>query len=152
MFKCDICDKKFDNASKLGGHKSSHSRVKKTKIVKCLNCDVEMSLITSSNQKYCSLDCVYSHRRSLKGNSKMVMYNGDIINITYDEVMKIKNNIKYCEICGKEEPLDKNGKRKSLALDHNHKTKEFRGFLCSSCNRNLGWFENYRNHIENYLS
>lgn len=40
-----------------------------------------------------------------------------------------------CEICGRS-----NG-RKLLALDHNHSTNQFRGWLCSGCNQGLGMFK-----------
>ena len=40
-----------------------------------------------------------------------------------------------CAIC---KQLSKNGS--SLAMDHNHKTNEFRGLLCKECNRALGLF------------
>jgi Recombination endonuclease VII len=39
-----------------------------------------------------------------------------------------------CELCGKVPQ----GKR--LAWDHNHATGEFRGWLCDTCNRGLGLF------------
>jgi len=40
-----------------------------------------------------------------------------------------------CEICGCYYAT------KSLALDHNHKTEKFRGWLCQTCNMGLGHFE-----------
>lgn len=39
-----------------------------------------------------------------------------------------------CEICGKTE------KGRSLALDHDHETGRFRGWLCGHCNTGLGLF------------
>lgn len=36
-----------------------------------------------------------------------------------------------CEICGR---------RRKLVTDHDHKTGEFRGFLCHQCNTALGHF------------
>lgn len=57
-----------------------------------------------------------------------------------------------CEICGKPERIKNNGKTTSkLAVDHNHKTNKFRGVLCCDCNRKLGWFENLREEVLNYL-
>ena len=40
--------------------------------------------------------------------------------------------IKQCEICGEEQ---------SLAIDHDHTTKKFRGILCRNCNTGLGTFK-----------
>lgn len=39
-----------------------------------------------------------------------------------------------CEVCGGLPT----GRCKRLSLDHCHKTKKFRGFLCNSCNSALG--------------
>lgn len=37
-------------------------------------------------------------------------------------------------------------------LDHCHRTGFIRGALCGSCNVKLGWYENQRQGIEDYLS
>ena len=36
----------------------------------------------------------------------------------------------------------------SWCLDHNHKTGEFRGWLCKKCNSALGWFEDDINYLK----
>jgi len=51
----------------------------------------------------------------------------------YDLVASLQGHI--CAICQKP-PRDK----QALAMDHNHKTNEFRGLLCKECNRALGLF------------
>lgn len=45
-----------------------------------------------------------------------------------------------CAICGQPEPsFDKRtGRRRDLAVDHDHKTGKVRGLLCGHCNRAIG--------------
>ena len=46
-----------------------------------------------------------------------------------------------CEICGE--------KAKKMCIDHKI-PKTYRGVLCQQCNVRLGWFEKYRDTIEEY--
>ena len=59
------------------------------------------------------------------------------------EIKEYKETHFVCEICGKTE---------KLCVDHDHKTKKFRGLLCQACNRALGWYENNKENIEKYLA
>ncbi len=52
-----------------------------------------------------------------------------IYKITYEEYVKRMSTSDCCEICGVKE---------QLCYDHDHKTMEFRGVLCSKCNRSVG--------------
>lgn len=42
-----------------------------------------------------------------------------------------------CAICG----VHQSDQKKTMAVDHCHKTMKVRGLLCSHCNRILGWFK-----------
>jgi Autographiviridae endonuclease VII len=56
----------------------------------------------------------------------------------YDEMFKAQKGL--CKLCRKPEPGTRNGKRKMLAVDHDHVTGKVRGLLCSKCNTALGLF------------
>lgn len=78
---------------------------------------------------------------------------GDVLDITIGQVEKYRQSHRVCEICGREETSDTTGRGRpnKLTVDHNHNTKHFRGLLCQSCNRMLGWYENQKDSIEQYL-
>lgn len=77
------------------------------------------------------------------------------LDITYGELSKYREDHKHCEICGKHvDKLSTESSKsivKNLCIDHDHNTNKFRGLLCTSCNRNLGWYENNKENVENYL-
>ena len=56
-----------------------------------------------------------------------------------------------CAICGKSETMTRHGKLKRLAVDHNHKTGDIRGLLCSRCNLAIGMFEEDISILENAI-
>ena len=53
-----------------------------------------------------------------------------------------------CKICNSQ-TAGKAGQ--FFAVDHCHKTLRVRGLLCIRCNARLGWYEAYRDSINNYL-
>ena len=54
----------------------------------------------------------------------------------YAKMFHSQNGV--CAICSKPETATRNGKIKALAVDHDHKTGEVRGLLCSDCNTGIG--------------
>lgn len=54
----------------------------------------------------------------------------------YENKLKDQNGV--CAICKNPETQKRKGKIQSLAVDHNHKTGEIRGLLCSHCNNMIG--------------
>ena len=91
-----------------------------------------------------------------KEDKLVYISDGTLLNITNKQLEAYQQEHVVCEICGKtvEETIHYTGKyaTKRLCIDHNHQTGEFRGLLCQSCNRQLGWYEKYRDYIDNYLS
>lgn len=45
-----------------------------------------------------------------------------------------------CSICRQSETETRNGRVKTLAVDHHHETGKPRGLLCAACNKGIGWF------------
>lgn len=107
--------------------------------------------------KYCSRKCLNEHRKYLNlinrlitmKNTKLIMSNGDIINITKLDQYFIKQKDQFCEICNKKLKLNRNN---DFAIDHCHYSKKFRGLLCTNCNLILGWYEKYNKEIYDYLN
>lgn len=74
---------------------------------------------------------------------------------------KIYNNLfkkqsGKCAICKQPEPIfdNRTNKKRLLSVDHNHKTGEVRGLLCTNCNNGLGRFRDkikFLNNAINYL-
>jgi hypothetical protein len=56
----------------------------------------------------------------------------------------VKEQKGLCFICKK--PNDYN-KRRRLVMDHDHKTKRFRGLICHPCNTGLGAFRDNRENL-----
>lgn len=153
MVKCDICGKEFDNKSSLGGHKSSHNRTIRVarNTTKCLNCKRDIPY-TRRKPKFCNINCKTEFNKIARDN-RLIRVCGVQLNITIGEIEELKKTITKCQICGKsiEEIKAENNHFKSLCIDHNHTTNEFRGLLCLTCNSNLAWYETHRKSIENYI-
>jgi len=53
-----------------------------------------------------------------------------------------------CAICGRHQ----SGLSKRLCVDHDHKTDEVRGLLCSNCNSGLGYFKDCKEFLVQAIS
>lgn len=76
----------------------------------------------------------------------------DISRKELKEKRQLHTNV--CDICGKIETANTRPDTKEtpnqLCVDHDHKTKKFRGFLCVQCNRNFGWYDTYKDEIHDH--
>lgn len=137
MYKCKYCSKECKNLNSLRQHeircKQNPNHIK---------CYGNKGNIPEHYESY--------YKKYIKAKD------GSLLNITKYELDEYKSKHLTCEICGKtiEESVKWNSKYapKSLCLDHDHNTLKFRGLLCSVCNRQLGWYEKYKNEINNYLN
>lgn len=104
---------------------------------KCSKCKLIKSTLEfhkwSATKDGLHYECKFCRKRYYNNGSddKRIAYNLSFENygILYE------NQRGRCAICDSE-PLDK-----SLSVDHNHRTGEVRGLLCSSCNIGLGYFK-----------
>ncbi len=72
-----------------------------------------------------------------------------IKNMTVEKYNKIfKEQKGNCSICG----INQNEFKIPLAVDHNHKTGQIRGLLCSNCNTSLGGFKDNINILTSSIS
>lgn len=125
MLDCKYCNRKFNNARGLLVHQSR----------------------THRNQH------IKEHgvsRVRIQSN-----YYDDLLDITNDELRELRAiHSGVCDVCGKVETSNTRPDAKStcnnLCIDHDHSTKEFRGFLCVQCNRNFGWYDKYKSKIHEH--
>lgn len=93
-----------------------------------------------ANKKYRQTD---KGRRTMK-NTKLKFLYGITLK-TFNEWRALQDN--KCWLC------DKEFTDKCLPyVDHDHNADKVRGLLCNSCNILLGWFENHREIIGEYLN
>ena len=86
-------------------------------------------------KKYCSAECYQTYYGK--------KYCGYVLS-KEDKQKLLEYQQRKCAICGIEEARN---------VDHNHKSGEIRGLLCSGCNLGLGWFEKVSGPaINSYLS
>lgn len=143
--------------------------VNKETICFCTYCNKEFNNLTTKagHEKFCSKNPEAipnpstQHQQKLKRNVVLYRYGEDrkdkaILDITYEELEQYKATQKVCEICGltMTESMKWESKyaAKTLCVDHDHATNKFRGLLCHRCNTKLGWYELFKQEIENYLS
>ena len=120
--------------------------------MKCKYCNKEF---ISKRGLVAHMGIKHKKESQLDHNKSKVKIGQDELDITNEELNSLRAlHSNKCDICGKYEtantrPDVKNTPNK-LCVDHNHITKEFRGFICVQCNRNMGWFDKYRKQIEEY--
>lgn len=136
-YVCKFCNKICKNSNSL----RNHERLCK------LNPDRQVSFGNRGHMP---------EHTKLYYTTKYKTRNGDVIDKTKYEIDEYAKTHTCCEICGKtineSVKWDSKFAPKSLCVDHDHTTLKFRGLLCSVCNRQLGWYEKYKDSVNNYLN
>ena len=137
-FVCDYCGKVWKNKNSLVVHRRA--------------CKLNPERINYGGKA--------NHARKLKRPVRLLIsFKPSVyidLDISYSYLENYKKHQQVCEICGKHrDNLSKYNSKikiKNLCIDHDHTSNTFRGLLCSTCNRNLGWYENNKQKVEKYLN
>lgn len=130
-------------------------------VIECINCNklkrlssFELRSDTKTYRKSC---------KKCENNRKSLWYSNNKVNVKIQQVAKkyglsekdyeilVKYHNKLCAICGKEEDsIDGRTKlKKSLSVDHNHRTGKVRGLLCWRCNAMIGYAKEDIKNLKN---
>lgn len=144
-FCCKECAKGFSNYQSKDIEKED---LINTYSYICSVCNKRYKNKNALSQHLCK-----THHDYYETHRFLVMGTG-LIDITKQELEEYRKIHTKCEICGKdvEDIRKENNHFNDLCIDHNHTTNQFRGLLCMTCNRALGWFEKNEQNILEYLN
>jgi hypothetical protein len=151
MYKCDVCDKEFDTARALNGHKSIHreggrysvsrQKIPRPKTYECLNCGKENLYHRNKTNKYCAGECQHEHHWKIRFSK---IENGEILE---GHMKRYISEVRgyNCEECGQDGTH--NGKPLTLQMDHidGNSDNNYLGnlrLLCPNCHTQTETFGN----------
>ena len=139
---CTKCNKK----QKIENFHFQNIKLNK-KMVICKQCDlIRAKKYRKKNMhKYIEYANQYKKKYPKKVLNNYLKYKYNITLQDYNSMLK-KQKFR-CEICKKLK--DKN--KRSLGVDHNHRTGKVRGLLCAKCNIGIGLFEAFALKYKKYL-
>ena len=159
--KCELCNKEHDGS--YGSGRFCSEKCARSFSTKSQRKQINQKISkTMSGRKRCQYpkESIEKQRQSLKTtlyhkykNDKVKTYDGSLLDITKKELEQYRQQHLVCEICGKVETSSTNNPNRinKLSVDHDHATNKFRGLLCRNCNSRLGWYENHKDIIDEYL-
>jgi len=160
--KCINCSKELSGqqqkyCSKKCKYKIENKKRKKDTVKKvCPECQRDF-IVSFINKKYCSNVCMnkFNKRNYYQNNKDKWEENWKrrTINrrlkqfgITEEEYTEmVVSQDGKCDICGQ------HPSKKSLCVDHDHKTGKVRGLLCDKCNTGIGNLEDNITYLKNSI-
>ena len=121
----DLCPAHYLRARRSGGDPGDV--IARPGVRQCWWCEAEFTA-PDLRQLYCSTECA-SLVKSLWNVSRLYGITRD----DYRAVWYRQGGL--CAICGQ---VERTARNRLLSVDHDHDTGEFRGLLCSHCNRAIG--------------
>lgn len=119
----------------------------------CRYCSIEKPLHEFTKNKtyengYATicLACARNYQANKRTNRDFIIgERAKKFNTTPEHIRHLFDTQLVCQICNKKDP------RRSLAIDHCHKTGIIRGLLCDNCNKALGCFKDSIENLENAI-
>lgn len=109
---------------------------------KCEPCEIQRKFNNARLREQRKRDPTYVKRMNLRQYGLSIHQ--------YNEMVARAHN--RCETCGGKELYSNQHGPMPLSIDHNHKTGEVRGLLCSRCNRALGLLDDSVERVLKLLS
>ena len=122
---------------------------------RCSTLEQHATARESTNKIINTTACIQCDTNQKKINSKLckkcfnINKNCKPYGMSYEEyqcLLEKQNNL--CGIC----KIDQCSTGRNFAIDHDHRTGRIRGLLCYKCNTSVGWYENKKNNMHEYLA
>ena len=99
----------------------------------CFRCSYDQWYASNKERRHTYNKRFHAKHRDKRRRYRLLKRTGIVADVDYDAMLNEQGDV--CAICKR---TDRYGR--CLALDHDHKTKEVRGLLCTDCNVALGKF------------
>lgn len=158
---CEKCGKKIEYENIIGSGRfcsraCANSRTPSEETKSKTSKSLKGKKLVMTKKRLESIKNRKGYRKESKLNS-FVKIGDDTLDITYRELDEYRKLHDVCDICGKPETCststkkNTNGKPNNLCVEHDHKTKKFRGLVCNKCNNRLAWLDDNLESIIKYI-